>query len=467
MADGDALIIGKLNNGVQVTQLQGDAGEFAVGLEVLAPGDATVSDSAAIIGRSADRRTGVLGIGSPGIVGRPSQPGQPGVVGHGDNSGVGVLGLSGQGIGVAGDSAGGYGVTGIAGKVGVYAQNNQQHTEAYLGTRGVAGDFYGGVSVHGFLTETGGGFQIDHPQYPADRYLFHSFVESSEMKNLYDGIAKADADGEAIIDLPEWFEALNKDFRYHLTSVGRPGPELYVAEEIAGNQFKIAGGKPHQRISWQVTGVRRDTWAEANQRPNEQDKPDEERGTFIHAEIYGEPSERGLSPHRYPDVPLRNRSRSGTNTVVQGPPPESSAGSTGPTERKTHAAEPLDLKQLADAASKIMEGLTSAALLWPAGVVSFIGVLVLGIAVWSEVWVGGRLNSTEYVATLVVGAVLTFVGPIIAGGQQAGAQGVVKKFMEENPVPSPNVNGVQSLVEEFERRKREVLGESADPSNGE
>jgi hypothetical protein len=76
------------------------------------------------------------------------------------------------------------------------------------------------------------------------------------MKNVYDGVAMLDAQGEATIKLPNWFEALNRDFRYQLTSIGAPGPNLYIAEEISGNQFKIAGGKPDGKVSWQVTGTR-------------------------------------------------------------------------------------------------------------------------------------------------------------------------------------------------------------------
>ena len=42
-----------------------------------------------------------------------------------------------------------------------------------------------------------------------------------------------DDKGEAEIDLPDWFGALNKDFRYQLTAIGAPGPNLYIAEEIS------------------------------------------------------------------------------------------------------------------------------------------------------------------------------------------------------------------------------------------
>ena len=52
------------------------------------------------------------------------------------------------------------------------------------------------------------------------------------MKNVYDGIVILDNKGEAEVELPDWFGALNKDFRYQLTAIGAPGPNLYIAEEI-------------------------------------------------------------------------------------------------------------------------------------------------------------------------------------------------------------------------------------------
>ena len=71
------------------------------------------------------------------------------------------------------------------------------------------------------------------------------------------GIVKLDQNGEAIVKLPDWFQALNKEFRYSLTAIGGFAP-IYVAEKIADNQFKIAGGQPGMEISWQVTGIRND-----------------------------------------------------------------------------------------------------------------------------------------------------------------------------------------------------------------
>ena len=101
--------------------------------------------------------------------------------------------------------------------------------------------------------------------------------------------------GEAWIGLPEWFEALNRDFRYQLTAIGAPSPNLYVAEEVSGNRFKIAGGEPGAKVSWQLTGIRHDAWAEAHRIPVEEDKPELERGTYLHPELFGQTPELGVN----------------------------------------------------------------------------------------------------------------------------------------------------------------------------
>ena len=49
---------------------------------------------------------------------------------------------------------------------------------------------------------------------------------------------------------------------------------------------------PHQpagtsKVSWQVTGIRRDAWAEAHRIPVEEDKPESERGHYLHPEAFG------------------------------------------------------------------------------------------------------------------------------------------------------------------------------------
>jgi hypothetical protein len=145
----------------------------------------------------------------------------------------------------------------------------------------------GNVNIFGNLTKGGGSFKIDHPLDPENQYLYHSFVESPDMMNIYNGNIILDENGEAWVELPEWFEALNKDFRYQLTPVGAPGPNLYIAEKIKDNHFKISGGEPSAEVSWQVTGIRHDPFAETNRIPVEETKPPEEQGTYLHPEAYG------------------------------------------------------------------------------------------------------------------------------------------------------------------------------------
>jgi hypothetical protein len=153
--------------------------------------------------------------------------------------------------------------------------------------------FVGDVQVTGILSKSGGSFRIDHPLDPENKYLSHSFVESPDMKNIYDGVATADDNGAATVELPEWFEALNKDFRYQLTPIGPTDRQVYVSAELSGGTFALAGARPGQRVCWQVTGIRQDAWANANRIPVEHAKPAEEKGTFLFPEGFGHPPAAG------------------------------------------------------------------------------------------------------------------------------------------------------------------------------
>ena len=137
-------------------------------------------------------------------------------------------------------------------------------------------------------------FRIDHPLDPENKYLSHSVVESPDMKNIYDGVSGFDEAGEVIVTLPEWFEALNEDFRYQLTPMGAAFVP-YVAEEIAGNQFKIGGGIPGRKVSWQVTGIRHDAFANAHRIHVEKPKPAAAVGTYLHPEAFGQTLDESLS----------------------------------------------------------------------------------------------------------------------------------------------------------------------------
>ena len=155
---------------------------------------------------------------------------------------------------------------------GTAASINNPGTGLAISASG-ASEFVGDVRVFGTLSKSAGSFRIDHPLDPEHKYLSHSFVESPDMLNVYDGTATLDGRGEAVIMLPSYFGALNRDFRYQLTALGAPGPNLYVSQEIRDNRFLIAGGVPGARVSWQVTGVRQDAYAEAHRIQVETDKP--------------------------------------------------------------------------------------------------------------------------------------------------------------------------------------------------
>ncbi len=113
------------------------------------------------------------------------------------------------------------------------------------------------------------------------------------------GVTLLDAAGEAVVNLPTWFESINADFRYQITAVGAPAPNLHIAQEIAANQFKISGGPPKTKVCWQVTGIRKDAWAKANPILVETKKSNEERGHYLHPELHGAPTERHLGRVRH------------------------------------------------------------------------------------------------------------------------------------------------------------------------
>jgi trimeric autotransporter adhesin len=219
----------------------------------------------AISGRAAD---GV------GVLGTASFLGGAGVVG---------LGVVGGEVGVEGYAeppAGGVGVLGIAPSDG--------------GKYSFAGDFEGDVNVSGTIYAGTKDFKIDHPMDPANKYLLHSSVESSETMNIYNGNAVLDEQGEVWVSLPAWFEVLNRDFRYQLTCVGGFAP-IYISEEIKANRFKIAGGKPRLKVSWQVTGIRQDAYAKAHPIVVEQSKRPSEQGFYIFPEGFGQPQSKAIA----------------------------------------------------------------------------------------------------------------------------------------------------------------------------
>lgn len=160
-------------------------------------------------------------------------------------------------------------------------------------------DAAGAVTIPGTLSKGGGSFMIDHPLDPENKYLFHSFVESPDMMNIYNGIATTDERGYASVSLPDWFEALNRDFRYQLTVVddGELLPDFVmtrVVRRIEGGRFVIKTSLPGVEVSWQVTGIRKDAFAEAHRIRVEVDKEPPHKGLYLHPEALGMPASLGI-----------------------------------------------------------------------------------------------------------------------------------------------------------------------------
>lgn len=255
-----------------------------------------------------------FGLGAPGVYGVNNQQGigvqgdsngdfAIGVLGGntGGTSGTGVQGESAQGFGVVGRSEQGVGVSGHSDQgVGVRAEHAGTGNFALLASKEFAAEFFGDVLVHGRFNvlSVWKGFLIDHPLNPAEKFLAHACVESSEIKNIYDGMSVLDSAGEVDVELPAWFEALNKDFRYQLTAVGGACPNLFVAKEISNNRFRIGGGAPQMKVSWQVTGIRKDAWASANPFNVEVEKSAEEKGLYINPELHNAPKEKSIREAR-------------------------------------------------------------------------------------------------------------------------------------------------------------------------
>jgi hypothetical protein len=276
-------------------------------------------------GTDAEGGFGVNGVGG-GATGS-SPEGGFGVYGHGGGAsgtdgdgGAGVFGVG--GVGTTYGGSGGVFLGGTGGS----ATDDGDGVVAYAGSGisgyGYAGYFDGDLNSTGTITGAAKNFLIDHPLDPANQYLYHASVESSEMKTIYDGTVPLDANGEAVVELPNWFQALNTDFRYQLTAIGAPGPNLYIAEEISNNHFTIAGGNPGMKVSWQVTGVRQDRFAKAHPLQVEVQKPQRERGYYIHPELYGAPQEKQIQWARHPQLMKRMKEERAKRAQAIKPPPK-------------------------------------------------------------------------------------------------------------------------------------------------
>jgi len=137
-------------------------------------------------------------------------------------------------------------------------------------------------------------FAIDHPLDPANSVLKHYSAEGPEPYNVYRGNVRLDIRGEAWVALPAYFSEINKDLTYQLTCVGGFA-QVYVANEVQNNRFKISGGKSGMKVSWCVTGVRNDAYVRHYGIQAESKKSAAERGFYLTPEAYGLPQSRSMA----------------------------------------------------------------------------------------------------------------------------------------------------------------------------
>jgi hypothetical protein len=203
---------------------------------------------------------------------------------------------NGTGVYAISQSSGGitYGVRGItespdAGAAGVRgeAPNNGSGYGVY-GTATGGSAF--GVYANGRLGSSGTkSFMIDHPLDPENKFLYHYSTESPEVLNSYSGTITLDANGEAWVELPEYFEAINIDPRYQLTAIGAPAPMLHIANGVVNNEFRIAGGQAGMQVSWEVKAKRNDAFVAQLGAPVIREKVGVEQGRYLQPSLYGQP----------------------------------------------------------------------------------------------------------------------------------------------------------------------------------
>lgn len=216
-------------------------------------------------------------------------------------------------VGVHADASSGYaGVYANGGSFGVYANALAGGSTDCWGVYGVAVSSSHGIAILAYGAQYGGyftgnvhvtadfscagtkAFKIDHPLDPENKHLLHAAVESPEVKNVYDGVVVADAKGEATVQLPSYFEALNKDFRYQLTAIGAAAPGLHVKQEVNQGGFTLAGAAAGQKVCWQVTGIRNDPTMRHRRFVAEVEKDARDKGFYEDPLAYGQPREKGI-----------------------------------------------------------------------------------------------------------------------------------------------------------------------------
>ncbi len=139
-------------------------------------------------------------------------------------------------------------------------------------------------------------FVIDHPLDPANKFLKHFSIESNEVLNIYRGNVTLDANGEGVIQLPSYFDAINNNnYAYSLTPIGQQA-SVYIKQEVQNKQFTIAGGSPGMKVSWMLSAERNDPYMQQNPqlRDVEVAKTGDASGKYLMPDLYGQSNESAL-----------------------------------------------------------------------------------------------------------------------------------------------------------------------------
>lgn len=214
---------------------------------------------------------GVEATGNNGIIGGTSVAGGDGVVGIATAaSGTGVYGFASLATGIN------YGVAGSTNS----------------GTNGYGVFSFGRTGASGVKS-----FRIDHPQDPLNKYLLHYSAEGPQPLNIYQGHVTTDDNGYAWVQLPSYFEDINRDPEYVLTVTDDSDDFILskVSKGVQNNRFQIRTSKGNIRVSWEVKAVRNDAWVQKYGAPVEMEKEGLERGRYQHPELYNAPADMGMN----------------------------------------------------------------------------------------------------------------------------------------------------------------------------
>jgi hypothetical protein len=310
-------VIGAGNNAAATPLANGSGGAFAGNDGVYGKGNSATGTG--VIGAGNNLTSSPLATGSGGAFtgtgigdyGKATNATGTGVVGLGNNIATATTYASGSGGAFTGTVCGVAGYASAAGSTsyGVYGSYTGGGNNDGVGVYGYSWPNSGwGIGVYGMGRKYGvyysGGlagtgtksFIIDHPLDPENKILKHFAIESPEVLNMYRGNVVLNGEGEATIQLPDYFMSININFSYNLTPVGRPAPGLFIKNEINENgEFTISGGNPNQKISWVVYAERNDLYMQQEGvRDVVINKDEREKGKYLMPNLYNQPPEKGI-----------------------------------------------------------------------------------------------------------------------------------------------------------------------------